>query len=54
MLTLVVLIDTNVIKGAAETCCMAWLVSTLMSQPTAGLWIHRRAVDFDREDGVFN
>jgi hypothetical protein len=28
---------TNVIKGAAETCCMAWLVSALLSQPTTGL-----------------
>jgi hypothetical protein len=28
---------TNVIKGAAETCCMVWLVSALLSQPTTGL-----------------
>jgi hypothetical protein len=28
---------TNVIKGAAETCCMAWLVSALLSQPMTGL-----------------
>ena len=30
---------TNVIEGAAETCCMAchWLVSALLSQPTTGL-----------------
>jgi hypothetical protein len=27
----------NAIKGAAETCCMAWLVSALLSQPTTGL-----------------
>ena len=43
-------IGTNMIKGAPETCCMAWLVSALWSQSATGLWTDGELLASIREE----